>query len=42
MAFHKHGMFSFQVTVERIGGGSFSATLTALPATTFTRTLHGT
>jgi len=33
MAFHKHGMFSFQVTVERmagLGGDSFSARLTAL------------
>ena len=33
MAFHKHGMFSFQVTVERmvgIGGDRFRAKLTAL------------
>ena len=33
MAFHRHGMFSFQVTVERmvgIGGKTFRARLTAL------------
>ncbi|HYI31623.1 MAG TPA: hypothetical protein VD863_27625 [Bradyrhizobium sp.] len=33
MAFHRHGMFSFQVTVERmagIGGRCFRARLTAL------------